>query len=156
MPGYPTDEDSHVDEREWLGRELCEIDFTATAGLQRLKIGGFQAYDFYGDGSFYLLNSPGHAESHMSALAHTTADPPSFMLLGGDIVHRCGEFRPTPYTPLPDMISLHPLGDKFLPARGESFLPFIPKRTGRNPFFTRLQATGSTTMLRKQRTVSRN
>ena len=26
-----------------------------------LRIGGFKAFDFWGDGSFYLLDSPGHA-----------------------------------------------------------------------------------------------
>ena len=135
MPGYPTDKDSHVDERAWLGRELCEIDFTATAGPRRLQIGGFQAYDFYGDGSFYLLNSPGHAEGHMSALARTTADPPSFMLLGGDVAHHCGEFRPTPYTPLPDMISPNPLSHKLSACPGRIFLAIHPKKDREEPFF---------------------
>lgn len=135
MPGYPTDQVSHVDERAWLGRELHEIDFMAAAGPQRLQIGGFQAYDFYGDGSFYLLNSPGHAVGHMSALARTTADPPSFLLLGGDIAHHCGEFRPTPYTPLPDLISPTPLRHTLSACPGSIFLAIHRKKDRHEPFF---------------------
>ncbi|KXJ88815.1 hypothetical protein Micbo1qcDRAFT_197147 [Microdochium bolleyi] len=74
------------------------------ASRPRLQIGQFRAVDFYGDGSFYLLDSPGHAIGHMSALARTTADPPTFILLGGDIAHHAGEYRPSPHMPLPDMI----------------------------------------------------
>ncbi|BCS02206.1 MBL fold metallo-hydrolase [Aspergillus luchuensis] len=135
MPGYPTNQASHVDERAWLGRELHEIDFTPAAGSRRLQIGGFQAYDFYGDGSFYLLNSPGHAVGHMSALARTTANPPSFMLLGGDIAHHCGEFRPTRYTPLPDMISPNPFRQKTPACPGRIFLSIHPKNNSEEPFF---------------------
>ncbi|KAM5476938.1 hypothetical protein MauCBS54593_000209 [Microsporum audouinii] len=40
-----------------------------------LEIGRFRAMDFFGDGSFYLLDAPGHAEGHLCALARTTADP---------------------------------------------------------------------------------
>lgn len=135
MPVYPMDKVSHVDERAWQGRELHEIDFTAAEGPQRLQIGGFQAYDFYSDGSFYLLNSPGHAVGHMSALARTTADPPSFMLLGGDITHHCGEFRPTQCTPLPDMISPNPLPHKSSACPGKMFLAIHPKKNGKERFF---------------------
>lgn len=40
------------------GRNLREIDFE---GAGSLRIGKFPAVDFFGDGSFYLLDSPGHA-----------------------------------------------------------------------------------------------
>ncbi|KAM5442582.1 hypothetical protein MferCBS31731_002461 [Microsporum ferrugineum] len=40
-----------------------------------LEIGRFRAMDFFGDGSFYLLYAPGHAEGRLCALARTTADP---------------------------------------------------------------------------------
>lgn len=36
------------------GRQLREIDFT-----NAFPIGDFRAVDFFGDGSFYLLDSPG-------------------------------------------------------------------------------------------------
>ncbi|KAI9039905.1 MBL fold metallo-hydrolase [Aspergillus affinis] len=156
MPGYPTDKVSHVDEQAWLSRELHEIDFTASAGPQRLRIGGFEAYDFYGDGSFYLLNSPGNAVGHISALARTTADPHSFVLLGGDIAHDCGELRPTPYTPLPDIISPGPLRSKPSTFPGSIFLAIHPKRIGRNPFLTQLEVMGGTMMPWRQCRVSGN
>ncbi|CEI63560.1 hypothetical protein FVEN_g6691 [Fusarium venenatum] len=132
MPGWPTAKDSQVNETAWQGRELIEIEFSGEAALD---IGKFQAYDFYGDGSFYLLNSPGHAVGHMSALARTTADPPSFMLLGGDIAHHCGEFRPSPYTPLPEMISPNPLGHTLSACPGRLFLSVHPCKDPERPFF---------------------
>jgi glyoxylase-like metal-dependent hydrolase (beta-lactamase superfamily II) len=136
IPGYPSVRDSHVDERAWAGRELYEIDFDTAADGKTLRIGNFKAYDFYGDGSFYLLNSPGHAVGHMSALARTTAEPPTFLLLGGDIAHHCGEFRPTPYTPLPDMISPHPLRKNTASAcPGRIFLAIHPQHSCEEPFF---------------------
>lgn len=142
MPGYPADRTSHVDARAWRDRELHEIDFTTAAGPQRLDIGGFQAYDFHGDGSFYLLSSPGHAVGHMSALARTTADPPSFIFLGGDIAHHCGEFRPTPYTPLPDMISPNPFGRGASACPGSFFLVIHPKMDPEKPFFDPVSGDG--------------
>jgi hypothetical protein len=36
------------------GRQLGEIEFT-----NGLSIGGFRAMDFFGDGTFYLLDAPG-------------------------------------------------------------------------------------------------
>jgi glyoxylase-like metal-dependent hydrolase (beta-lactamase superfamily II) len=136
VPGYPTVRNSHVDERAWAGRELHEIDFTAAGDSRTLQIGSFQAYDFYGDGSFYLLNSPGHAIGHMSALARTTADPPTFLLLGGDIAHHCGEFRPSPYVPMPTLITPHPLRRGTASAcPAKIFLAIHPKHSDAEPFF---------------------
>ncbi|KAJ4137141.1 Gamma-lactamase fdb1 [Fusarium equiseti] len=132
MPGWPTVKDSHVNETAWQGRELVEIGFGGDRGLD---IGKFQAYDFYGDGSFYLLSSPGHAVGHMSALARTIADPPSFILLGGDIAHHCGEFRPSPYMPLPEMISPNPLGGIHSACPGRLFLSIHPWKDPERPFF---------------------
>lgn len=104
VPAYPTIPDAAVDERAWAGRELVEISFSSG-----LKIGQYPAYDFYGDGSFYLLATPGHTHDHISGLARTKADPPEFMFLGGDIAHHSGEFRPTEYLPLPEQISPSPI-----------------------------------------------
>jgi len=132
MPAYPTDKDSHLDERAWQDRELHEIDF---AGAKGLRIGRFHAHDFYGDGSFYLLDSPGHAVGHMSALARTTADPPSFLLLGGDIAHHCGEFRPSPYVPLPETISPSPRSHMKTACPGKIFVAIHPKKSREEPFF---------------------
>lgn len=136
IPSYPTLRESHLDERAWQDRELHEIDFHDAAGGKTLKIGNFDAYDFYGDGSFYLLNAPGHAVGHMSGLARTTADPPTFILLGADIAHHCGEFRPSPYTPLPEVISPHPLRKNATSGcPGRIFLTIHPQHSGEKPFF---------------------
>ncbi|KAK5172343.1 uncharacterized protein LTR77_003981 [Saxophila tyrrhenica] len=107
VPAYPTVDDSPVDERAWEGRTLREIDFDAEGG--GLKLGQYKAFDFYGDGSFYFLDTPGHAVGHMCGLARTSADPPEFIFMGGDIAHHGGEFRPTRYLSLPDTVEPNPL-----------------------------------------------
>ncbi|KAM0716682.1 hypothetical protein Q7P37_008127 [Cladosporium fusiforme] len=131
-PSQSTVPDAHLDERAWEDRDLHEIDFSGVKGLQ---IGDFEAYDFYGDGSFYLLNSPGHAIGHMSALARTTANPPTFILLGGDIAHHCGEFRPSRYAPLPDIISPSPISHRVGGCPGRWFQAIHPKHSREEPFF---------------------
>ncbi|KAF2500167.1 Metallo-hydrolase/oxidoreductase, partial [Lophium mytilinum] len=102
MPGYPSNPESPIRESDYAGRTLTEAPFDTS-----LKIGPFAAHDFFGDGSFYLLSTPGHAIGHLSALARTTSS--SFVLLGGDCCHDPGEFRPTPYLPLPESLSPSPL-----------------------------------------------
>jgi glyoxylase-like metal-dependent hydrolase (beta-lactamase superfamily II) len=41
--------------------------------------------DFFGDGSFYLLDAPGHLPGHIMALAKTGDD--EYVLMGGDACH---------------------------------------------------------------------
>jgi glyoxylase-like metal-dependent hydrolase (beta-lactamase superfamily II) len=87
------------------GRELIELDFNSSGSI--LKVAGLRAIDWFEDGSFYILEAPGHTPDHIMALARTSAD--KFVLLAGDGAHHCGEFRPTPLMPLPDTISPSPL-----------------------------------------------
>ena len=145
VPAFPTVQDSHVDERAWENRQLCEIDFDTDDG-RAVKIGRFQALDFYGDGSFYLLDMPGHTVGHMSALARTTLDPPTFIFMGGDIAHHGGEFRPTTYVPLPREISPHPLRNSLRMAPptcpGDVFVALHPKESRTEPFFDPTPAEG--------------
>ncbi|KAK4060778.1 uncharacterized protein Triagg1_10621 [Trichoderma aggressivum f. europaeum] len=87
---------------DFAGRHNNEIDFSQST----FKIGGFPALDFYGDGSFYLLDTPGHDHGHLSALARTTStaaghDKDTFILLAGDACHFCGVLRPNASHPLP-------------------------------------------------------
>lgn len=89
------------------GREVREIAFD-DAGL---KVGAFPAFDYFGDGSFYLLDSPGHAQGHMCALARTTPD--TFVFMGADICHSPGLYRPTQGFPLPDPVPQHHLDPGF-------------------------------------------
>ncbi|KAL6805052.1 hypothetical protein GGI42DRAFT_323449 [Trichoderma sp. SZMC 28013] len=87
---------------DFSGRHNNEIDFSQST----FKIGGFPALDFYGDGSFYLLDTPGHDHGHLSALARTTStaaghDKDTFILLAGDACHFCGVLRPNASHPFP-------------------------------------------------------
>lgn len=114
-PGYPTNPDSTLRDSDFANRTLREVPFdTTTTGL---KLGRFDAYDYFGDGSFYLLSTPGHTVGHLCGLARTTtatttSSSSSFIFMGGDACHLGGEFRPSPYLPLPQTLSnpaqLHP------------------------------------------------
>ena len=129
-PGYPANPDAPIRESDYEGRELREIAFT-----QGLKIGRFNAFDYFGDGSFYLLDSPGHAIGHMCALARVTAN--SFVFMGGDACHHGGEFRPSIYLPLPDEISPNPLDLKLSkPCPGAVFDDILRDGDKTKPFYT--------------------
>lgn len=101
------------------GRELEEITFQ---GPSSLHIGQFPAHDYFGDGSFYLLDSPGHAVGHLCGLVRTTSNPDTFILLGGDVCHFGGIFRPSKQLPMPPRISPHPC------ALPDAATPFCPGR----------------------------
>ena len=92
---------------DFEGRELREIDFQQPGG--GFKIGRFNAFDYFGDGSFYLLDTPGHTIGHICGLARTSTNPDTFIFIGGDASHHGGEFRPTQYLPIPKEIKPSPL-----------------------------------------------
>jgi len=101
LPAYPTNSRADVRELDFEGRELQEITFTEPNALQ---IDPFRAYDYFGDGSFYLFDTPGHAVGHLAGLARTTTNPDTFIFMGGDLTHHGGELRPSPLMPLPNSI----------------------------------------------------
>jgi glyoxylase-like metal-dependent hydrolase (beta-lactamase superfamily II) len=128
-PGWPKKEDSPIRESDYEGRELKEISFD-----QGLKIGRFDAVDYFGDGSFYLLDSPGHAIGHMCGLARVAAN--SFIFMGGDACHHAGEFRPSQYLHLPSSISPNPLDLKSSkPCPGATFEDILRDGDGTKPFY---------------------
>lgn len=130
-PGYPINEKGRILQSDIEGRELKEIAFD-----QSLKIGGFDAIDYFGDGSFYLLDSPGHAIGHISGLARVTTSPNSFILMGGDICHHVGQIRPSAHNPLPAMISPHPFDRSYTaPCPGELFEHLLPENDHTKPFY---------------------
>ncbi|OAP59117.1 hypothetical protein AYL99_06415 [Fonsecaea erecta] len=137
MPGYPGKPDSPVRESDFKGRQLREVTFTEPGTLQ---IGDFRAHDFFGDGSFYLLDTPGHAVGHVCGLARTTSTPEdTFIFMGGDLCHHGGEIRPSPYAPLPTQIHLHPVAGAMQvhsPCPGAVF-EALQERRGRSPARTR-------------------
>ncbi|KAJ4288792.1 hypothetical protein N0V88_007328 [Collariella sp. IMI 366227] len=96
-------------------RELIELDFdsgqSGSHTFKPLSIGRFRALDYFGDGSLYLLDTPGHTVGHISALARVTANPASFILFAGDVIHHAGELRPSKYCPLPESL----IPDPFTP-----------------------------------------
>jgi hypothetical protein len=53
LPGFPEKADSPVLASDFQGRSLREIDFASAP----LEIGGYAAFDFFGDASFYLLGT---------------------------------------------------------------------------------------------------
>jgi hypothetical protein len=115
-------------------RELFEITFEESP--KTLQIGQFRAFDLFGDGSFYLLDTPGHAIGHLAGLARTTPD--TFIMMGGDLCHHGGAIRPSEYIPLPKEIHL----DAFSHFQGGfcpgSALETVQKSRGRKlnqPFF---------------------
>jgi len=55
LPGYPANEKSHINESDIAGREVVEI----SKEQFNVIVGGMNAYDYFGDGSFYLLDAPG-------------------------------------------------------------------------------------------------
>jgi len=135
LPGHPIDPEGRVSSSAFENRELKEISFDSG-----LKVGRYNAIDFFGDGSFYLLDSPGHAIGHMCGLARTTSDPPSFIFMGGDIAHHGGEFRPTEYVPIPKEIKPHPKFPPYSvasasPCPGHLFEKIHPKKSSKEPFY---------------------
>ncbi|EWZ28666.1 uncharacterized protein FOBCDRAFT_138711 [Fusarium oxysporum Fo47] len=138
LPGYPANPEGLILETDYQGRDLHEIDFETHPGAT--KLGGICAVDYFQDGSFYLLNSPGHAVGHMAALARTT--PSTFMLMGADTCHHCGSIRPTQYEPLPDTVSPSPFSNPpFLPGTicpGEILVKIHPQHVRDKPFYDSL------------------
>lgn len=106
LPGYPENIQSQIRSSDYHSRKVKEVSFDADT----TTIGGFRAVDFFGDGSFYLLDSPGHAVGHISALCRTTSSAAerkrsTFVFLGGDSAHHAGIFRPSSHHPLPSSIT---------------------------------------------------
>jgi glyoxylase-like metal-dependent hydrolase (beta-lactamase superfamily II) len=101
---YPSNPNGVVLESDFTGREVREISFD-----QSVDISGFKAFDFFNDGSFYLLDAPGHTVGHLCGLARVSIEPSTFVFMGGDAAHHGAEYRPTEYLPLPKQISPSPL-----------------------------------------------
>lgn len=56
LPGYPKNPKAQILESDYEGRNLRQLNFDVESDL---TIGGFRAVDYFKDGSFYLLESPG-------------------------------------------------------------------------------------------------
>ncbi|TPX45789.1 hypothetical protein SeLEV6574_g03639 [Synchytrium endobioticum] len=68
------------------GRNTTEIEYTDK------MVGAFETtFDFFGDGSFILVDAPGHCAGHMLALARIS--PTQYVLFGGDAAHHRDIYR---------------------------------------------------------------
>ncbi|OQV02077.1 hypothetical protein CLAIMM_07328 [Cladophialophora immunda] len=146
-PGYPEDpenQDSTAD--TYAGREVVELAFEQS-DPRVCEIGGFKAWDYFGDGSFYVLHTPGHTANHLSALARTTAaaaaatggESSTFILMAGDLVHSCMCFRPSTRYPLPETIVLESTSssESTITAPPSSSRPHSPSSHGTEPLARR-------------------
>jgi len=86
-----------------------------------------KAIDYFGDGSFFFLDAPGHAIGHINALARTSTNPDTFIYMGGDSFHHCAALRPNQYTHLPSSIEVPNLNP--YPCPGDLFNQFHPCAT---------------------------
>lgn len=102
LPPWPENALSTLTKSDTKGRTLIEIQQQQFV----TEIGRFRGFDFFGDGSFYLLDVPGHAVGHMCGLARTTQN--TFLLMGADTCHHGGQYRPSEFVPLPDEILPNP------------------------------------------------
>ncbi|KAI1268612.1 putative N-acyl homoserine lactonase AttM [Xylariaceae sp. FL1019] len=106
LPGHPSNPQSPLLDSDVAGREVVELDFGSDKAVE---VGPFNALDYFDDGSFYILDTPGHTIGHLSALARVTVDPPSFIMMGADACHHSAEMRPSAALPLPSIIAPNPL-----------------------------------------------
>ncbi|KAJ3962610.1 hypothetical protein N0V92_000679 [Colletotrichum tropicale] len=131
-PGYPTNPGAPLLDSDFAGRELRELSFAESA----IRVGSFPAIDYFGDGSFYILDAPGHTVGHVNALARVTTNPDSFILMGADTCHHSAEMRPSKYHPLPGEISPHPfLWGSQMPCPGALFKPILRDEDTTKPFY---------------------
>lgn len=136
LPGYPTDPNSLIREDAFHDRELKELDFQETT----IRIADLPAIDWFQDDSFYILDTPGHAVGHISALARTTlgnaveGTSDTFVLLTGDVCHHAGELRPTQTLQIPDSFPLcNGLRDEY--KTPSEYRDIHPCRCGDRPFY---------------------
>lgn len=53
-----------------------------------VTVGSLRGLDYFGDGSFYVLDTPGHMDCHIGALVCIETSPrPLYHLLAGDAAH---------------------------------------------------------------------
>lgn len=112
---------------------MREVDFS-----RAVQVGQFRAIDFFGDGSFYILDTPGHAIGHLGALARTTTAPDTFIFMGGDLCHHSGEIRPSKYLPIPRGLSPSRPAAASFPCPGSALydqLQASRDRSSDQPFF---------------------
>ncbi|KAJ8127324.1 hypothetical protein O1611_g6310 [Lasiodiplodia mahajangana] len=81
-PGWPLVQEAKLLESNRHRRQVREIDFD-----QDLCFGNFKAFDFFSDGSFYLLDAPGHATASetIRKIQELDADDHVFVIIAHDV-----------------------------------------------------------------------
>jgi len=81
-PGYPADPDAM-----FLSSLLPPERTRYISDDEMTPVGPFpHALDFFGDGSLYIVNTPGHLPGHLGVLARTSSDG-GWVFLAGDAAH---------------------------------------------------------------------
>ncbi|KAF3020927.1 hypothetical protein E8E14_003880 [Neopestalotiopsis sp. 37M] len=133
-PGWPSNPEGIVRDSDAAGRTIHEVTFDSEEGSGFVRIGPFTGFDYFGNGSFYLLNAPGHAIGHMCGLARVQPSPnASFVLMGADACHHPGVLRPSPYFPLPAKVP-HAQRPGYCP--GELLQQLTLEESATSSFFT--------------------
>ena len=89
---YPTNPNSVIQALPSTHRAVF-IDFFNSSPSLIAPFGAFdRTVDLYGDGSVYLVDTPGHMPGHLAALARV--GPNAFVLLAGDVCHNRACYNP--------------------------------------------------------------
>ena len=105
-PGYPSHPSSKFDGRIWDASlrsfPLTELPPPSSDSPEWKPLGPFpHTYDFFSDGSFYLIDAPGHMQGNLAGLARVRTRERrewKWVLLGGDCAH-CNLFTFCPEAP---------------------------------------------------------
>ncbi|KAJ7827606.1 hypothetical protein B0H14DRAFT_2185519, partial [Mycena olivaceomarginata] len=108
---FPESPTATLQASDFIGPDITTVNFANA----KLTFSGLKAVDYFGDGSFYLVDTPGegiscgnfqqygtdtnlnseqHLPGHLTALTDVT--PNSFIVLGGDTFHHAGQAHPWP------------------------------------------------------------
>lgn len=116
LPGYPTFKDSSVLDSDLpfgSDREVKELG----PDDPWVPIGSYKGIDYFGDGSFYLLDAYGHMIGHIAALVRTTTNPDTYVILAGDSAHVRGLYSCCPGCAQPPFrAGLYPAADGLSPS----------------------------------------
>ena len=80
--GYPADSKSQIPQDQLPLERTRVLD----EGAGWAPLGPFRAHDFFGDGSVYVVDAPGHMPGHINLLVRTSSDG-AWLYLAGDACH---------------------------------------------------------------------
>ena len=111
---WPDSPESTFDGRIWDIQKaelpIKELPSPAEAPEQWQQLGPYKhGHDFFGDGSFWLIDAPGHCPGNLAALARlrSTSGQVKWAFLGGDCFH-CYHFVNYPEAPFGKGVSVVP------------------------------------------------